>query len=186
MQLSNATKIYVLSILLICISGSSYAQKKRTYQPPPPPPKVKTLTHEEALYPNIVERIIKTAETTPCFRWYVNQIKDTLLQPDELFTEIIEFTGDVESRSKFVIDSVNLEVGQTQIYKSVMLELKGFKVKYNKETIILIDEKNEKKTRTFKVFLDQPKKNIIKMQEINTGRIYWPAKFEGPTIMMGR
>lgn len=47
-----------------------------------------------------------------------------------------------------------------------------------------MDKDNAKLTREFKVFLDKRKEKILKIQEIKTKKIYFPAKFQGPTIMM--
>ena len=86
---------FLVIILFICISGDSFAQKTSKYPPPPPPsPKIKVLTYEEVLYPNIVERIIETNETPVSFRWDINKFKDTLVLPNVIFSEIIEFNNE--------------------------------------------------------------------------------------------
>lgn len=183
MKMKNRkTLITLVSILLISISGIGYAQKNKKVIPPPPPPPPIDIVREPKIT-NSVEKIIKQSESTVCFRWNVNKFEDKALLPEEQFTEILEFVGDVNSRNNFAVDSVTIKKEQSSLLTSTF-KLKSYTVKYVNETIILKDEENPKLIRTFKVFLDKPKKNILKIQEIANGRFYFPAAFQGPTIMM--
>ena len=114
------------------------------------------------------------------FKWVLNA--DLLLLPEQIFSKHIEIgTNGARLNKNSVKDSVNLKKNEVYEPLSYYAKYSFFDVKFNKD-IVILTEKKTKIEMKFKVFLNDKKTEVVKIQDVNSNEIYFPTAFEGATI----
>lgn len=152
---------------------------------PPPPrlelcPKPAKLTDEEA-----IERIVnpipcpnseETSDKTFLWKFKIN--KDMTLPPETVYQQYVELR---RFSVTIVTDFTN---HPTEVKKDSDIEKKtmsgtskfdDFSVKVEKNILILTNKKS-KEIEKFRVFLDEKKENILRIQNLKTNYVYEPSE----------
>ena len=153
-------------------------------QPPPPP--VKQV--------NRIITIIKDTENPLAFKYEIN--KDTIILPKGEFSEIIQidsYSEDLESIEVTQIfrtasDTMKFEFndatkGERTLY-SFYEDRKWGKGTVSKNVLTVVEKETKSKV-AFNVVLDKPKKKILYLENVATGRKYLPAEYQYPAPSIG-
>lgn len=176
---------YIFVTVLICVNLLAAAQTKKSKSSPkakPPTAITETLSGRGPII-IIIER---GDEGIPlAFLWQLNA--DTVLKKGDVFREMISFPG-TAVLNRFMADdttalkrSTDKEYKVTSRFVSFSGESTSFNITEDKGMLILESPETHVK-KHFKVVLDKARKNIVKLQDVETGRIYLPAPFEGGSV----
>ncbi|MFX1707180.1 hypothetical protein PV783_24645 [Chitinophaga sp. CC14] len=172
--------------VFVCITLMAAAQtkKSKSSQPKIKPPTA--ITETLSGRGPIITIIERGDEGIPlAFLWQLNA--DTVLKKGDVFREMISFPG-TAVLNRFMADdttalkrSTDKEYKVTSRFVSFSGENTSFSMTEDKGMLILESPETHLK-KQFKVVLDKARKNIVKLQDVETGHIYLPAPFEGGSV----
>lgn len=182
------TLIKSLSIAtFVCMNLMAVAQTKKTKSNPSP--KIKSPVSVTEVNPGagpIIKILEQGDEGIPlAFQWQLNA--DTVLKNGDVFRETITFSGGAVLNWYMADDSITLKKSLDKEYKvtSRFVGFSGETAAFNvsEENGILIFENPEThEQKRYKVMLNKARKKVITIKNLETGRIYLPAQFEGGNV----
>lgn len=191
----------ILMVLMIIACQVSFSQTNKKPKAPPkktvmaPPKIVRSLLEPPPVKQvNKIITIIKNTENPLAFKYEIN--KDTIILPKGEFSEIIQ----IDSYSEY-LESIEV----TQIFRTASDTMKfefndatkGERMLYSfyedrkwgkgtvSKNVLTVVEKDTKSKVTFNVVLDKPKKKILYLENVATGRKYLPAEYQYPAPSIG-
>ena len=193
-------KNILIAVMIIACQVSFSQVKKKPVAPPKktviaPPKIVRSLPEPPPVKQvNKIITIIKNAENPLAFKYEIN--KDTIILPKGEFSEIIQIDSyndylesiEVTRIFRTASDTIKFEVndatkGERMLY-SYYEERKWGKGTVSK-TVLTFIEKETKSKATFNVVLDKPKKKILYLENVATGRKYFPSEYQYPAPTIG-
>lgn len=185
MTLKNLINFLSLAAFVgINLMATAQTKKNRSSQP-----QLKPATAITETIPGrgpIITIIERGDEGIPlAFQWQLNA--DTVLKKGDVFRETIAFPGGAELNSFMADDSTTLKKSAEKEYKvtsrfvSFSGESASFSITEDKGMLILERPDTHVKKR-YKVVLDRARKRIIRMEDMETHRVYLPATFEGGSV----
>jgi len=192
-------KFLIVLLALSCQASFSQTKKKAVSTPKKvvfTPPKIKRAP-EELLPPektvSKIVSILRKNDFPLAFKFEVK--KDTMILPKQQFAEVIEVRSDSYSEelgvtiiSRTASDTLKFEnkdnaKGERIVY-SYYEDRKWCDGIVSKETIKATD-KETKEATSFKAVLDKPKKKILYLINVTSGRKYVPTAYEPPPPSIG-
>jgi|GEM_PF-5045391 len=183
-----------LILLMIIACQVSFSQVKKKTVAPPKIVRPLPLPSLPVKQVNKIITIIKNAENPLAFKYEIN--KDTIILPKGEFSEIIqidsynEYLESIEVTQIFrtASDTMKLEVNDAtkgeRILYSYYEERKWGKGTVSKNVLTVVEKETKSKV-AFNVVLDKPKKKILYLENVATGRKYLPSEYQYPSPTIG-
>jgi len=175
----------IAALIAIQLVAAAQTKKRKSLRPPKMIAPVAVTEVNPGAGP-IIKILEQGEDGIPlAFQWQLNA--DTVLKSGDVFRETISFSGGAVLSSFMADDTTALKKSTDKEYRvtnrfvSFSGKTDAFNVTEENGILVLEHPETHEKLR-YKVYLDKTRKKIIKIENLNTHRIYQPAEFEGASV----